>query len=119
MKNSSMNKTVLDRIAAELDGEFYHSDMMKVIYATDASVYRELPLGVAIPKNNSDLKKLIHFANKYKASLIPRGAGTSLAGQVVGNGIVVDLSKKFNQIIETINKCSQISKHKYKVKVCN
>ncbi len=95
-----MNKTVLDRIAAELDGEFYHSDMMKVIYATDASVYRELPLGVAIPKNNSDLKKLIHFANKYKAPLIPRGAGTSLAGQVVGNGIVVDLSKKFNQIIE-------------------
>ena len=74
--------------------------MMKVIYATDASVYRELPLAVTTPKNNSDLKKLIHFANKYQVSLIPRGAGTSLAGQVVGNGIIVDVSKNFNQILE-------------------
>ena len=100
MNSSLIDKTVLETIAAELDGDFYHSDMMKVIYATDASVYRELPLAVAIPKNNSDLKKLIHFANTYHAPLIPRGAGTSLAGQVVGNGIVVDVSKKLNRILE-------------------
>ena len=100
MNSSLIDKTVLETIAAELDGDFYHSDMMKVIYATDASVYRELPLAVAIPKNNSDLKKLIHFANTYQAPLIPRGAGTSLAGQVVGNGIVVDVSKKLNRILE-------------------
>jgi FAD/FMN-containing dehydrogenase/Fe-S oxidoreductase len=100
MNTSIIDITVLETIAAELDGDFYHSDMMKVIYATDASVFRELPLAVAIPKNNSDLKKLIHFANTYQAPLIPRGAGTSLAGQVVGNGIVVDVSKKFNRIVE-------------------
>jgi len=70
------------------------------INATDASVYRELPLAVAIPKDNADLKKLIHFANKYHTSLIPRAGGTSLAGQVVGNGIVVDISKYFNKILE-------------------
>lgn len=100
MNYSTIDKIVLETIAAELDGDFYHSDMMKVIYATDASVYRELPLAVTTPKNNSDLKKLIHFANKYQVSLIPRGAGTSLAGQVVGNGIIVDVSKNFNQILE-------------------
>lgn len=100
MKYSIIDKAVLETIAKELDGAFYHSEMMKVIYATDASVYSELPLAVAVPKNNSDLKKLIQFAHTYQTSLIPRGAGTSLAGQVVGNGIIVDVSKHFNEIIE-------------------
>ena len=99
MNSLLIDNTVLETIAAELDGDFYHSDMMKVIYATDASVYRELPLAVAIPENNSDLKKLIHFANTYQAPLIPRGAGTSLAGQCVGDGIIVDISKHFTNII--------------------
>jgi FAD/FMN-containing dehydrogenase/Fe-S oxidoreductase len=55
---------------------------------------------VAIPKTTDDLKKLIRFAREAKTSLIPRTAGTSLAGQVVGNGIVVDVSKHFTQILE-------------------
>src|SRR4029079_17329074 len=62
--------------------------------------YREMPLAVAVPKNIEDLKKLIAFARENHTSLIPRAAGTSLAGQVVGNGIVVDISKYFTQIIE-------------------
>ncbi|MGC4101277.1 FAD-binding and (Fe-S)-binding domain-containing protein [Ferruginibacter sp.] len=73
---------------------------MRTLYATDASAYRELPLAVAIPKSSQDLKKLIAFALQHKTSLIPRTAGTSLAGQVVGNGIVVDVSKYFTGIIE-------------------
>ncbi len=73
---------------------------MRTLYATDASVYRELPLAVAYPKDNRDLKILIAFARHHKTSLIPRTAGTSLAGQCVGNGIVVDVSKHFNQILE-------------------
>lgn len=100
MDNSDSSKLILEKLSQDLEGEFYYSDMMKVIYATDASVYRELPLAVAIPKNNEDLKKLIDFANKHNTSLIPRAAGTSLAGQLVGNGIVVDISKHFNQIVE-------------------
>jgi FAD/FMN-containing dehydrogenase/Fe-S oxidoreductase len=83
-----------------LDGEYFTNEAIKRIYATDASAYREVPLAVAIPKTNEDLQKLIHFANEHKTSLIPRTAGTSLAGQVVGGGIVVDVSKHFNQIIE-------------------
>ncbi|MBP7477998.1 MAG: FAD-binding protein, partial [Chitinophagales bacterium] len=65
--------------------------------------YRDLPLAVADPKNEADIIKLIAFAQEHKTSLIPRTAGTSLAGQCVGKGIVVDVSKHFNQILE-VNK---------------
>lgn len=72
----------------------------KLLYSTDASVYQEKPVAVAIPKTNEDLKALIRFAREQKLSLIPRAAGTSLAGQVVGAGLVVDISKYFDKILE-------------------
>jgi FAD/FMN-containing dehydrogenase/Fe-S oxidoreductase len=73
---------------------------MLTLYATDASAYREMPQAVAIPKDIDDLKTLIAFAREHRTSLIPRTAGTSLAGQVVGNGIVVDVSRTFTKILE-------------------
>src|SRR3954464_2447828 len=90
----------LDDLAAELEGELYHDSTMRILYATDASAYREMPLAVAIPKSVTDIKKLIDFAAAHKTSLIPRAAGTSLAGQVVGDGIVVDVSRYFTSIID-------------------
>lgn len=90
----------LGQLAAELKGEFYTDDTIRTLYATDASAYREMPLAVAIPKTIDDIKKLIAFAKNNNTSLIPRTAGTSLAGQVVGNGIVVDVSKYFTKILE-------------------
>ena len=90
----------LQELARNLDGDLYTDQKTKILYATDASAYRELPLAVARPKSKGDLKKLIAFANEQKTSLIPRTAGTSLAGQVVGNGIVVDVSKYFTGILE-------------------
>ncbi|HUQ97490.1 MAG TPA: FAD-binding oxidoreductase, partial [Chitinophagaceae bacterium] len=90
----------LQELAATLDGALYFDTTMRTLYATDASAYRELPLAVAIPKSDGDLKKLILFAQTQKTSLIPRTAGTSLAGQVVGAGIVVDVSKHFTNILE-------------------
>jgi len=92
--------TLLHSLASQLEGELHYDKIMKALYATDASVYRELPLAVALPKNNTDIQTLIKFANNHKCSLIPRAAGTSLAGQCVGNGIVVDISKYMNQILE-------------------
>ncbi|MEO6549524.1 MAG: FAD-linked oxidase C-terminal domain-containing protein [Ferruginibacter sp.] len=96
----------LKELSDELEGEFYFDNTMRILYATDASAYRELPLAIAVPKSIDDLKKLIHFARKHNTSLIPRTAGTSLAGQVVGKGIVVDVSKNFTKIIE-LNKEEQ------------
>ena len=91
----------LQSLASELDGELFFDDTTRILYATDASAYREMPLAVAIPKSSArTYEKLIRFARAEKTSLIPRTAGTSLAGQVVGNGIVVDVSKYFTQIIE-------------------
>lgn len=83
-----------------MEGEFYYDDTIRTLYATDASAYRELPLAVAVPKSIDDIKKLIAFAHQHKTSLIPRTAGTSLAGQVVGNGIVTDVSKYFTKVLE-------------------
>ncbi|WP_138433934.1 FAD-binding and (Fe-S)-binding domain-containing protein [Winogradskyella algicola] len=89
----------LQILSKNLEGEFYFDDLMLKLYATDASVYRMLPTAVALPKTIADIKKLIAFANTHKIGLIPRTAGTSLAGQVVGKGIIVDVSKYFTKII--------------------
>src|SRR5215213_1683249 len=94
-----MNKK-LEQLAAQLEGTLFWDTTMRTLYATDASAYREMPLAVAFPKTHEDLKKLIHFAQHEKTSLIPRTAGTSLAGQLVGDGIVVDVSKHFTAILE-------------------
>ncbi len=90
----------LNILRASLEGELYYDRTMRTIYATDASVYRELPLAVALPKHKEDIRQLIAFAVKEGVSLIPRAAGTSLAGQCVGSGIVVDASKYMTDILE-------------------
>ncbi len=90
----------LEQLAKNLEGELYNDLTMRILYATDASAYREMPLAVVVPRSVGDIKKLIAFAHTEKTSLIPRTAGTSLAGQVVGDGIIVDVSKYFTKIIE-------------------
>ena len=83
-----------------LEGDLFCDDSSRLIYATDASAYREMPVAVTRPKNADDIKKIISFARENRIPLIPRTAGTSLAGQVVGNGIVVDVSKYMTSILE-------------------
>lgn len=90
----------MEDLKTQLKGEFFTDDLMKSIYATDASVYRKLPLAVAYPRTIADLILLIDFAKTNATSLIPRTAGTSLAGQCVGEGIVVDVSKHFTKILD-------------------
>ncbi len=85
---------------ASISGEVLWDDLVRKLYSTDASVYQEMPLAVAFPQNQTDIRCLIQFANKHRIGLIPRTAGTSLAGQVVGSGIVVDVSRYMNQILE-------------------
>src|SRR5690606_29434889 len=95
-----MTTEKLTSLAQQLTGEFHFDSTMRTLYATDASAYREMPLAVAFPANIQDIKTLISFARREGTSLIPRTAGTSLAGQVVGNGIVVDVSRTFTKILE-------------------
>ena len=93
-------KEKLNGLKERLKGDLFLDETIRMLYATDASAYREMPLAVAIPQSIDDIQQLIAFAQSEKTSLIPRTAGTSLAGQVVGNGIIVDVSKHFNQILE-------------------
>lgn len=89
----------LENLHNSLLGDVLYDNLHKTLYATDASVYRKIPLAVAFPKDENDIKILIDFANKENITLIPRTAGTSLAGQCVGDGIVVDVAKHFTNII--------------------
>ena len=80
--------------------QIFTDSLHKIAYATDASVYREIPFGVTYPETISDVQELLKKASEKGMDLIPRGGGTSLAGQVVGSGIVVDISKHWNKILE-------------------
>lgn len=79
---------------------FKTDSLSRILYATDASAYREMPLGVVFPKNTEEIQFLVKLAGDHGFSLIPRTAGTSLAGQVVGPGLVVDVSVHMNRILE-------------------
>lgn len=78
---------------------YYTDQLHQIAYATDASAYREMPHGVAYPED-ADIIGLFRLAKSEHTCLIPRAGGTSIAGQVVGNGIVVDVSKHLNKILE-------------------
>jgi FAD/FMN-containing dehydrogenase/Fe-S oxidoreductase len=95
----SLEKKIV-QLNKSIKGKIFTDQVAKILYATDASAYREMPKAVAIPEDEEDLRKIIQFAREEKLTLIPRGAGTSLAGQVVGNGIVVDLSRNFKKILK-------------------
>jgi len=87
------------QLSETLEGELLWDHLHRAIYATDASVYRMKPLAVAYPCHVKDIQKLVAFAQENKITLIPRAAGTSLAGQCVGEGIIVDISKYFTKIL--------------------
>ncbi len=103
IKNGGKISQALTFLQQRIEGEIYTDKSILLMYATDASAYREIPLAVCYPKSEQDIRQLILFAGENSLTLIPRAAGTSLAGQVVGNGIVVDISKHFTKILE-INK---------------
>ncbi len=81
-------------------GELFTDIAIRTIYSTDASEYKQMPLAVAYPRDNNDILALIKYAQDTGTPLIPRGAGTSLAGQVVGQGIVVDVSRYMTRLIQ-------------------
>ena len=92
--------TFIENLKKDFNGEVHDSYSRRLMYATDASAYREIPDAVVLPKDKNDIINLVKLASENDISLIPRAAGTSLAGQVVGKGVVVDISKYFNRIIE-------------------
>lgn len=89
----------LASLARRLEGDLHADGVAIAAYSTDASEYQERPLAVACPAAEADVRELVRFAAEHRVGLIPRGAGTSLAGQVVGDGIVMDLGRHLDQIV--------------------
>lgn len=97
--SQAIHSAALDELATRLDGDLHRDDAMRRLYATDASEYQEMPIAVALPKSESDIQRLLEFAAHRGLGLIPRAAGTSLAGQVVGNGLVVDIGRYLDRVM--------------------
>ena len=87
-------------LRSQIRGEIRKSLVDRTIYSTDASNYRILPEAVVIPRNHQDVKITISEASARNIPITVRGAGTSLAGQAVGEGIILDLSKYMNRVID-------------------
>jgi FAD/FMN-containing dehydrogenase/Fe-S oxidoreductase len=97
--SSPLPELPLADLAGRLRGRLLVDETSRTIYATDASEYQERPLAVALPEHEADVRELVLFAARHRVGLIPRAAGTSLAGQVVGGGIVVDAGRHLNRIV--------------------
>ncbi|NIP23211.1 MAG: FAD-binding oxidoreductase, partial [Phycisphaerae bacterium] len=99
----SLTDTVYTDLEASLknkiSGEVYFDQTSKILYSTDASNYQIEPIGVVVPKNEDDISQIIDIASSYEVAILPRGSGTSLAGQAVGHSLVVDLSKYLDRVI--------------------
>jgi len=91
-------------IAAELkkriEGDVRFDRYSRLLYSTDASIYQIEPVGVVVPRHKGDVQAVIELANKLDVSVLPRGGGTSLAGQAVGHSIVLDFSKYMRNVLE-------------------
>ncbi|MER7847758.1 FAD-linked oxidase C-terminal domain-containing protein [Kitasatospora sp. NPDC096077] len=87
------------RLRRDLDGEVRFDDYTRHLYSRDASMYAITPVGVVLPRHEEDVQAAVAAAAEHGVPLVPRGAGTSLAGQTVGPGLVLDLSRHLNRIV--------------------
>ncbi|HJW28290.1 MAG TPA: FAD-binding oxidoreductase, partial [Saprospiraceae bacterium] len=83
----------------KIRGDVYHDPLMLGMYSTDASVYQIMPLAVVCPLDEEDVIQTMAIAQTYRVPILPRGGGTSLAGQTIGEAIVLDFSKYMNSIL--------------------
>ena len=94
------NAELFHELSENIGGEVRFDNYSRQMYSTDGSIYKIDPLGVVIPRNSDDVISVHEISSKIKTIITPRGGGTSLSGQTVNSGIVVDFSKYMNKIIE-------------------
>ena len=96
---NSISTKLIKEIENKIDGEIKCDIGTRILFSTDASIYQILPLGVVFPRNMDDISNVINIAKHEGISVVPRGGGTSLAGQTVNDGLVIDMSKFMNKLI--------------------
>src|SRR5947207_8128106 len=95
-----MNEDLYEALKSRLQGEVRFDRVSRVMYSTDASIYEIEPIGVVVPRTHEDVFATMEVARDFKVPILPRGGGTSLAGQTVGDAVVVDMSKYLNHVLE-------------------
>src|SRR5687768_4082409 len=87
-------------LRAAVEGEVRFDETSRLLYATDASIYQIVPMGVVLPRHAQDVVDTVRIAARRRIPVLPRGSGTSLAGQAVGAAIVLDFTKYMRDILE-------------------
>src|SRR2546422_6480903 len=95
-----MNDDLYQALKGRVHGEVRFDRASRLMYSTDASIYEIEPIGVVIPRTHEDVFATMEIAREFKVPVLPRGAGTSLAGQTVGEAVVIDMSKYLNRVLE-------------------
>src|SRR5690606_11829088 len=80
--------------------EVHFDRMTRLLYSTDASIYQMMPIGVALPRNRDEVSAAVEIARRHGVPILPRGGGSSLAGQAIGHALVLDVSRHMNQVVE-------------------
>ena len=96
----SDTQALVEELRSKVAGEVRFDEMTRALYSTDASIYEIQPIGVVIPRSDEDVIAVVEAANRYGVPLLPRGGGTSLAGQTVCAALVVDFSKYMRNVVE-------------------
>jgi FAD/FMN-containing dehydrogenase len=91
---------IRDDLKGILKGELLFDDLTCALYSTDASIFEVRPVGVVVPRDEEDVQALVRYAGDHQVPLVARGAGTGLAGEALGDGLIVDLSKHFRSILD-------------------
>src|SRR5437764_14297764 len=89
-----------DDLGDVVRGELLFDALSRALYSTDASIFQVEPLGVVTPLDEEDVQAVVRYCAAQKIALIPRGAGTGLAGESLGEALVLDLSRHFRKILE-------------------
>jgi FAD/FMN-containing dehydrogenase/Fe-S oxidoreductase len=95
-----MNEDLYQALKTRIEGEVRFDRASRLMYSTDASIYEIEPIGVVIPRTHEDVFATMEVARDFQVPVLPRGAGTSLAGQTVGDAVVIDMSKHLNRVLE-------------------
>src|SRR6266496_479724 len=90
----------INELSRHFTGDIHNDLASRILYSTDASIYQIEPRGVVIPKTQDDLQAAVELSAKYKIPVLPRGAGTSLAGQAIGNSLILDCSRWLDHLVE-------------------
>ena len=96
----AQRERVRDDLRGIVRGDLLFDELSRTLYSTDASIFQIEPLGVIAPRDEEDLQAIVKYAASQKIPLVARGAGTGLAGEALGDGLILDLSRHFREIVE-------------------